>query len=202
MKKVKFISALLLASILVTGVIGCSSQEKKTANKANKISDKSDESKAEKKDEDNQNVDGLVKNYLSSYFTVDKNDYEFYDQVSGDKKTEDVSKVQMASFNNAEKFKPYFTEKSYRQFILNRIQLNRIEAAYKGKYYVEVKNISFKEPEIYKAPERMVYDCSIDIVKKSLIGEADKFVTINQKIDVYKEKEGWRAMPFRPSNTQ
>jgi len=48
----------------------------------------------------------------------------------------------------------------------------------------------------------MVYDCSINVVKKSLTGEGDKFVTINQKIDVYKEKEGWRAMPFRISTTE
>jgi len=198
MQKVKVLVVFLLASLMVVGIIGCDNQKEKVIDNTSKTLAKSNESK----EENNKEVDELVKNYLLAYFTVDKSDHEFYEQVCGDKKTEDAVKMQMASFNNAEKFKPYFTEKSYRQFILNRIQLDRIEAAYKGKYYVEVKNISFKEPEIYKDTERMVYDCSIDIVKKSFTGEGDKFVTINQKIDVYKEKEGWRAMPFRTSTTE
>lgn len=175
MKKLTNIFCLLLVVLLTFSLSGC------------KIKDKEDDK-----------AQDVIKKYLNTYYTIDKNDIDNYGKiVGGFKPTEkDLLELDALTKSSVEKFKPLTTDAAYNELIATRMSYGRTKGAYDEKYYVTVKDIKLTKDSEDKEKGVRVYYYEIELTQTSISGSETKTVKDKKQIAVSKVNDDWKVQHF------
>lgn len=150
------------------------------------------------KDKEDDKAQDVIKQYLSTYYTIDKNDIDNYGKIiAGFKPTEkDLLELDTIMKSSEEKFKPITTDAAYNELIATRMSYGRIKGAYDEKYYVTVKDIKLTKDSEDKKKIVRVYYYDIELTQTSISGSETKSVKDKKQITVSKINDDWKVEHF------
>lgn len=150
------------------------------------------------KTEDEQ-IKDTIEGYVKTYYSIDKDDYKFYEYITSGVKTDkqsDYIKIQKAEKlmkENTKKLKPYLTEKTYLDISTTLTSSGRIQIAYDKKVYVTAKGTNISKYTEDKEQNMVVYYVDIELIERPVNGGEEKTVKRTEQIKLFKEKGSYKV---------
>lgn len=171
MKKLTNIFCLLLMILLTFSLAGCNI-----------------------KDSDDDKAQDVIKKYVNTYYTIDKNDIETYGKIMAG--TKDINELDALTKSTWEKFRPLTTDVAYHEITASRMTYGRIKEASAKKYYVTVKDIKLEKYSEDKEKQMLVYYYDIELTQTSISGSETKSVKDKKQITVSNVNGDWKVEHF------
>lgn len=150
------------------------------------------------KDGDDAKAQAVIKKYVNTYYTIDKNDIDTYGKIIAGSKMTQAALMEFDAIMKIaeERFKPLTTDAAYHELTASRMSYGRIKDAYTKKYYVTVKDIKLEKYSEDKEKQMLVYYYDIELTQTSISGNETKSVKDKKQITVSKIKDDWKVEHF------
>lgn len=137
----------------------------------------------------NSSAEGVITEYINSYYTITKDDLELYRKITGGNKDANVLE---SDTNKANKeFKNLMTDTAYEDITATRMSYGRCKEASINNYYVAVKNIKLEKYS--EDTQTKVYYYDIELIQTSILGNEVKSIKDKKQITVTKIKDSWKV---------
>jgi hypothetical protein len=150
------------------------------------------------KDNDDVKAQDVIIKYLTTYYTIDKNDIETYGKIIAGSK--DISELNASTERANKKFKSLLTDAAYHEITASRMSYGRIKDAYVKKYYVIVKDIKLEKDLEDKENQMLVYYYNIELTEISISGNETKNIKDKKQITISKVNNHWKVEHFSALN--
>jgi hypothetical protein len=150
------------------------------------------------KDSDDAKAQAVIKKYVNTYYTIDKNDIETYGKIIAGSKMTQTALMEFDEVMRSaqEKFKSLTTDAAYHELTASRMSYGRIKGAYTEKYYVTVKDIKLEKYSEDKEKQMLVYYYEIEFTQTSISGNETKSIKDKKQITVAKVNDDWKVEHF------
>jgi hypothetical protein len=143
---------------------------------------------------DASNGQDIIKHFLTAYYTVNQNDYKYYESnINGTKETQLIEATKTYE-ENTKKFQQYLTDKSYEAFYAERLSYLRIDKAYKSNVFIEVKDIKMSKYSEDKKAKTIVYEYEVKLNETNKDTKKSEVVKVNGNFTVIASDGGWKIV--------
>lgn len=134
-----------------------------------------------------------LRNFLTAFYSVNQSDYDYYEKMIGRKPSEPAEADELYK-TNTQKFEKYLTDKSYQPFLNERLSYLGIANAYKGNYFVEVKNIKLGKISEDKESKTICYHYDIELNGVDKDTKKAEPINKNGTLTVVNENGNWKIV--------
>lgn len=112
---------------------------------------------------DNSKSQNAIKNFLTAYYTVNQNDYDYYQKMINGVKEFELKDFNKIYEENSKKYKQYLSDKSYNAFYAQRLSYLRIAKAYNNNVFTKIKNMKISKENEDKTEKTIGYHYEIEL---------------------------------------